>query len=78
MEEFQQKIVANLITEAEYIVASEVAKVVVWIYKFIDERRVVSSIVDPITIILIKMEPLRKQRNQGLINELDMYYGVTI
>jgi len=60
LEEFQQKIVANLITEAEYIVASEVAKVVVWIYKFIDERRVVSSIVDPITNIVTTMEPLRK------------------
>ena len=47
-------------TEAEYITAFEAAKEVVWIRKFIGELGVVSSIVDPITVIVTTMEPSRK------------------
>ena len=56
MEEFQQEIMVDSTTEAEYITAFEAAKEVVWIRKFIGELGVVSSIVDPITIIVTTME----------------------
>ena len=78
MEEFQQEIVADLITKAEYITAFEAAKEVVWIHKFIDELRVVSNIVDPIIVIVTIMEPSHKRRNHGLINESNLYCGITI
>ena len=51
---------ANSTTEAEYITAFEVAKEVVWIRKFIGELGVVSSIIDPITVIVTIIEPSRK------------------
>ena len=44
-------------TEAKYITAFEATKEVVWICKFIGELGVVSSIVDPITVIVTTMEP---------------------
>ena len=69
---------ADSTTEAEYITAFEAAKEVVWIRKFIGELGVVSSIVDPITVIVTTMEPSRKRRNHGLINESNLYCGITI
>ena len=78
MEEFQQEIMADSTTEAEYITTFEAAKEVVWIRKFIGELGVVSSIIDPITVIVTIMEPSRKRRNHGLINESNLYYGITI
>ena len=78
MEEFQQVIMADSTTEAEYITTIEAAKEVVWIHKFIGELGVVSRIVDPITVIVTTMEPSRKRRNHGLINESNLYCGITI
>lgn len=78
LEEFQQEIVADSTTEVEYITTFEAAKEVVWIRKFIDELKVVSSIVDPITVIGTTMEPSRKRRNHGLINGPNLYCGITI
>ena len=78
MEEFQQEIMDDSTTEAEYITAFEVAKEVVWIRKFIGELGVVSSIVDPIIGILTTMEPSHKQKNHGLIDESNLYCGITI
>ena len=78
MEEFQQEIMADSTTETEYITAFETAKEVVWIHKFIDELRVLSNIFDPITIIVTTMEPSHKRRNHGLINESNLYCGITI
>jgi len=78
LEEFQQEIMADSTTEAEYITTFEAAKEVVWIRKFISELGVVSSIVDPIIVIVTTMEPSRKRRNHGLINESNLYCGITI
>ena len=51
---------ADSTTEAEYITAFKAAKEVVCIRKFIGELGVVSSIVNPITLIVTTMEPSRK------------------
>ena len=51
---------ADSTTEAEYITTIVAAKEVVWIRKFINELRVVSSIVDPIIVIVTIMEPSYK------------------
>ena len=51
MEEFQQHTVADSTTEAEYIAASEAAKEVVWMKKFITELGVVPGIEDPIPLL---------------------------
>ena len=78
MEEFQQEIMVDSTTKAEYITAFEAAKEVVSIRKFIGELGVVSSIVDPIIVLVTTMEPSRKRRNHGLINKSNLYYGITI
>ena len=78
MEEFQQEIMADSTTEAKYITAFKVAKDVVWIHKIIGELGMVSSIIDPIIVIVTTMEPSRKRRNHGLINESNLYCGITI
>ena len=41
---FKQAIVANLVTKAEYIAASEAAKEVVWMKKFISKLGVLPSL----------------------------------
>ena len=46
----KQETVAESTTEAEYIAATNVAKEVVWICKFIQELGVVPSIADPIEL----------------------------
>ena len=78
MEDFQQEIVADSITKAKYITVFKATKEVVWIHKFIGELRVVSSIVDPIIVIVTIMEPSRKRRSHDLINEYNLYCGITI
>ena len=47
----KQETVANSTTEAEYIAASNAAKEVVWIRKFIYDLGIVPSIVDPIELL---------------------------
>ena len=70
--------VADLTIETKYIVASEATKEIVWICKLTDELSVVSSIIDPITIIVTTMEPSSKQRNHSLINGPNLYCDITI
>jgi len=51
--------VAYSTTLAEYIAASEAAKEVVWIRKFVGELGVIPSISDPMDLIAIIVVPLR-------------------
>ncbi|KAD4385682.1 hypothetical protein E3N88_25851 [Mikania micrantha] len=59
--------VAQSTTESEYIAASEAAKEVAWMKKFMTDLVVVPSIRKPIEILCDNTGPLLRQRNQGYI-----------
>jgi hypothetical protein len=70
----KQEIVVDSTTEAEYIVASNAAKEVVWIKKFISDLGIVPSIVDPIELqcdnngaITQAKEPRSHQRSKHIL-----------
>jgi hypothetical protein len=47
---FKQKIMADSMTEAEYVAASEASKEAVWIKQFLEDLGVVPSALDPVEI----------------------------
>ena len=70
----KQDIVVDSTTEAEYIAASNAAKEVVWIKKFISELGIVPSIVDHIGLycnnngaIAQAKEPISHQRSKHIL-----------
>jgi hypothetical protein len=71
----KQEIVIDSTTKAEYIVASESAKVDVWIKKFLIELGVFPNASSPFNLYLIIMGLLRKLRNQGTTRKANTYYG---
>ena len=58
----KQKIVANSTTESEYIVASDAAKEVVWIKKFITKLGVVPSILYPVDLFCDNNGPIAQAK----------------
>ena len=70
----KQSTISDSTTKAEYIAASEAAKEVVWMCKFIAELEVVPSITDPITVycdnngaIAQAKEPRSHQRSKHVL-----------
>ena len=71
---FKQGTFADSTTDAEYIAASEAAKEVVWIRKFINELGEVSSASSLQWIsIVTTMEPLRRLRSLDPIRSPSIY-----
>ncbi|KAK8680799.1 hypothetical protein V6N13_109737 [Hibiscus sabdariffa] len=73
----KQDIVADSITEVEYIAATESAKEAVWIKKFITELGLFQAYRMLWSSIVITMEPLPKQRNPDLIKDPNTFLGAS-
>ena len=73
----KQDTVADSITEAEYIAASDAAKEAVWIKKFISRLGVVPSITNRVDIYCDIMGLLLKPRSPDHIGDPNTYSGVS-
>ena len=63
----KQQIVADSVTEVEYIAASEAAKEVVWMKKFISELGVVPKIKQPVPLYYNNTEVVTQVEELSLI-----------
>ena len=61
---FKQHTVADSVCEAEYVTASDAAKEVVWLRKFITELGVEPSLVGPVLLYCDSSEPLLRRKNR--------------
>ena len=69
---------ANSTTDAEYIVAFNVAKEVVWIKKFIIELTLFQVLQTQWNSIVITMEQLHKLRNLNFTENPNIYFSASI
>ena len=74
-ESSKQDMLVGSATEAKYIVASEAAKEIVWIRKFVPELGVVPSAPCPLYLYYDYMMPLHKLRKLGHTKDLNIDSG---
>ncbi|KAK9020248.1 hypothetical protein V6N11_054738 [Hibiscus sabdariffa] len=74
----KQNTVTDSTIQAEYIAASEAAKEVVWIKKFISELRVISSISDVVELRCNDNGAIAQTKNPDLIEDPDTFLSASI